>query len=263
MNTPVAETLRVTAVTVRAATHGTVALAAGIVTYQPTANFNGAASFEYTLCDSGITNGVPDNKCVPGTVNATVNPVNDAPTVTSDSYNVTAGATLNVAAPGVLANDTDADGKPLTAVLGSGPLAAQGTLILNANGSFTFTPTLNFNGSATFTYKANDGTADSNTATVTITVTPVNDAPAAGNDGYGVTAGATLTVPAPGVLGNDSDVEGSPLAAALVTGPTKGTLTLNANGSFTYGSNAGSSGTDTFTYKANDGALDRSEERRV
>src|SRR5204863_4648071 len=132
-------------------------------------------------------------------------------------------------------------------------LPAQGTLTLNANGSFTFTPTLNFNGPATFTYKANDGTADSNTATVTITVTPDNDPQAASNDSYGVTAGATLTVAAPGVLGNDSDVEGSPLTAAAITGPSKGTLTLNANGSFAYGSNAGASGTDTFTYKANDG----------
>src|SRR5439155_14063122 len=84
----------------------------------------------------------------------------------------------------VLGNDTDADGNPLTAVLVSGSLPAQGTLTLNANGSFTFTPALNFNGPATFTYKANDGSLDSNTATVTITVTPINDAPVAANDGY-------------------------------------------------------------------------------
>src|SRR5207249_1670595 len=92
-----------------------------------------------------------------------------------------------------------------------------------------------------------------NTVTVTITVNAVNDAPVATADSCNVTAGTTLNVAVPGVLGNDSDVEGSPLTAAQVTGPTKGTLTLNTNGSFSYASNAGSSGTDTFTYRANDG----------
>src|SRR5204863_104554 len=129
----------------------------------------------------------------------------------TNSYSTNEDTALTVTAPGVLGNDTDVDGNALTAVLVSGPLPTQGTLTLNPNGSFTFTPTLNFNGPATFTYKANDGTADSNTATVTITVTPVNDPPAASNDGYGVTAGATLNVATPGVLANDSDVEGSPL----------------------------------------------------
>src|SRR5204863_463363 len=85
----------------------------------------------------------------------TVNAVNDAPVAVTNSYSTNEDTVLNVAAPGVLGNDTDADGNPLTAVLVSAPLAAQGTLTLNANGSFGFTPALNFNGPATFTYKAN------------------------------------------------------------------------------------------------------------
>ena len=91
------------------------------------------------------------------TVTITVNAVNDAPVAANDSYGVNEDTPLNIAAPGVLGNDTDADGNPLTAVLVSAPLASQGTLTLNANGSFGFTPALNFNGPATFTYKANDG----------------------------------------------------------------------------------------------------------
>ena len=72
----------------------------------------------------------------------------------------------------MLANDTDADGDTLTAVLVTGP--SHGSLTLNANGSFTYTPAADFTGSDSFTYKANDGTADSNVATVNITVNPLN-----------------------------------------------------------------------------------------
>ena len=159
---------------------------------------------------------------------------NTAPVAANDSYSVNEDTPLNVVAPGVLGNDTDADCNPLTAVLVSGPLASQGSLTLNANGSFGFTPTLNFNGPATFTYKANDGTADSNTATVTITVTAVNDAPVATNDSYSTNEDTPLNVAAPGVLGNDTDADGNPLTAVLVSGPlaSQGSLTLNADGSF-------------------------------
>ena len=82
---------------------------------------------------------------------------------------------LNVPAPGVLGSDTDVDGDTLTAVLVAD--VANGTLTLNANGSFDYLPDLNFNGSDSFTYKANDGALNSNIATVTITVNAVNDAP--------------------------------------------------------------------------------------
>ena len=104
--------------------------------------------------------------------------MNDAPVAVNDAYSTNEDAALVVAAPGVLANDSDVDSGTLTAVLVSGP--SHGTLTLNANGSFSYTPALNFNGTDTFTYKANDGTLESNTATVTIAVTAVNDAPVVG-----------------------------------------------------------------------------------
>ena len=95
----------------------------------------------------------------------TVSAVNDAPTAADDAYSTAEDTALTVAAPGVLGNDSDPDGDPLSAVLGSGP--SHGTLTLNANGSFTYTPAANFNGSDSFTYRASDGTLTSNLATVT------------------------------------------------------------------------------------------------
>ena len=97
------------------------------------------------------------------------------PVAVDDGYSTPEDTPLTAAAPGVLGNDTDADGDPLTAIQEAGP--ASGTLVLDADGSFVYTPTLNFNGVVTFTYHANDGTANSNTATVAITVTATNDAP--------------------------------------------------------------------------------------
>jgi len=236
------------AILVAGPTSGTLTLNAnGSFTYTPNANFNGSDSFTYRADDGTVNSDVTS-------VMITVNAVNDAPVAVPDSYAVNEDTTLTVAASGVLGNDSDVDGNPLTAVLVAGP--ASGTLTLNANGSFTYTPSANFNGSDSFTYKANDGTVDSNVATVTITVNAVNDAPVAVGDSYSVNEDATLTVAAAGVLGNDSDVDGNPLTAVLVAGPASGTLTLNANGSFTYTPNANFNGADSFTYKANDGAAD-------
>ncbi len=96
---------------------------------------------------------------------------NAAPVAVDDAYSMDEDMVLTQAAPGVLANDTDAETDPLTAVLVTGP--AHGTLTLNADGSFTYTPDADWFGPDTFTYKANDGISDSNVATVTITVTDV------------------------------------------------------------------------------------------
>src|SRR5262249_25619833 len=132
-----------------------------------------------------------------------------------------------------------------------------GTLALNANGSFTYTPAANYHGPDSFTYKANDGKVDSNLATVSITVNSVNDIPVALADSYSVLEDNTLTVPvATGVLANDSDADGDPLTAQLVASLSHGSLTLSADGSFTYTPAANFNGTDTFTYKARDGQAD-------
>src|SRR4029079_5035324 len=146
----------------------------------------------------------------------------------NDGYTTPEDTTLNVAAPGVLANDSDVDGDILSAVLVSPP--THGSLTLNTNGSFSYVPAANYNGPDSFTYQANDGQADSGVATVSITITGVNDAPVAVNDNYTTPEDTTLNIAASGVLANDSDVDGDTLSAVLVSQPTHGSLTLNGNG---------------------------------
>ena len=183
----------------------------------------------------------------------TTTAVNDAPTATDDSFSTDEDSPLTVAAPGVLGNDTDPDGDTLSATLVSSP--SNGTLTLNIDGSFTYTPTSNFGGSDSFTYQANDGTSSSNVAVVTITVTAVNDAPSAADDSYSTPEDTELNVAAPGVLGNDADVDGDVLSAFVVTGPSNGFLFNLPDGTFDYVPLPGFNGTDSFTYQASDGAL--------
>jgi VCBS repeat-containing protein len=187
-------------------------------------------------------------------VNITVAAVNDAPVAVNDAFTTTEDTALGIpVATGVLANDTDVEGSALTAAVVAGP--AHGTVTLNADGSLTYTPTANYSGPDSFTYHANDGSADSNTATVDIAVTAVNDAPVGVNDAFTIAEDTALVVSvATGVLANDTDAEGSALTAALATGPAHGTLTLNVDGSFTYTPASNFNGTDAFTYQASDGS---------
>jgi VCBS repeat-containing protein len=187
------------------------------------------------------------------TVNVTVAGVNDAPVAVNDSYNVVAGETLTVPAPGVLANDTDAEHDPLAALFkfGSDP---HGVFSLNLDGSFDYTPDAGFTGTDTFFYTADDGHFGlSNTGTITINVTaPINHAPVAVDDNYNVGAGNTLTVPASlGVLANDTDVDGDAWDVKFMF-PQHGTLKPSADGSFEYTPDAGFTGIDSFTYSIRD-----------
>jgi VCBS repeat-containing protein len=198
-----------------------------------------------------LTTAHPTTNNVSVLLNTTV--TNRAPAAAADAYSTAEDTPLTVAAPGVLGNDTDPDGDSLSAVVVSGP--AHGSLNLNADGGFTYTPAANFNGTDTFTYRASDGTAQSNPATVTMTVTPVNDPPAATDDAYSTAEDTLRTVAAPGVLGNDSDPDGDQLTAVVASGPGHGSLILSADGSFTYTPATNYNGTDSFTYRVSDGTL--------
>jgi VCBS repeat-containing protein len=235
----------ITAVLVTGPSNGNLTLNPnGSFAYTPAANYNGSDSFTYRPND-GIANG----NIV--TVALTVTPVNDAPVASNDSYSTNEDTALTISTPGVLANDTDVDGNSLTAALVAGP--SHGTLTLNPNGSFLYTPAANYNGSDSFTYRANDGTTNSNIATVSLTITSVNDAPVATNDSYSTNEDTALTISTPGVLANDTDIDGDALSAVVATGPTHGALTLNPNGSFLYTPAGNYNGSDSFTYRANDG----------
>jgi large repetitive protein len=239
-----------TAIEVAGPSHGALTLNAdGSLTYTPTAGFFGADSFTYHVSDGTLSSGDV-------TVNLTVTPINHAPTATNDSFSIAEGGTLEVTAPGVVGNDVDPDGDPLSAVLAVN--AAHGALTLNADGSFTYTPNVGFSGADSFSYHATDGTLTSGDATVNLTVTHVNHAPAAANDSFSVPQDSTLTITAPGVLANDVDSDGDSVSAVIVAPPTHGALTLLANGSFTYAPHAGFVGIDSFTYRASDGTLQSS-----
>ncbi|MEZ0343103.1 Ig-like domain-containing protein, partial [Mycobacterium sp. pV006] len=239
-----------TAVLVDGPKNGTLTLNPnGSFTYIPDDNWHGLDSFTYKAVDA---NGARSEIA---TVSIAVASINDAPVAVDDSYSVDEDTTLTIAAPnGILANDSDTEGAQLTLNIVTQP--AKGSLTLNPNGSFTYTPEANWHGTVSFTYFVNDGTLDSRVATVSITVNSINDAPVANNDAYSMKQGTTLTVGGRGVLGNDTDVEGSNLTARLKSGPSNGSLTLNADGSFTYTPTAGFAGEVTFTYAAFDGTVE-------
>ncbi len=122
-------------------------------------------------------------------------------------------------------------------------------------GDVRYDPKPDFFGSDSFTYRSYDGQTYSEPATANVIVKSVNDAPVGETDSYTITPQTTLTVSAAeGVLANDSDVENDPLTAALVNGPTHGTLTLNVDGSFTYTPASEYTGPDSFTYRCSDGS---------
>jgi hypothetical protein len=188
------------------------------------------------------------------------------PTANADSYPVNQTfetTSLNVAAPGVLQNDTDPDGPaPLTAVPETVTTSKGGTATLAADGSFTYTSLAGVTGNDTFTYHAQDGAGlTSNAATVTIAI---NAAPIANADGpYLVNqAGQSITIPlAKGLIQNDTDSDGPPPLTAdpnSVVQPGKGSVSVNADGSFTYTSDPAFDSpapyNTSFTYKAKDGA---------
>jgi len=140
-------------VSATADTHGTVSLSSGTITYSPDQNYNGAASFNYQVCDNGTTNGAPDSKCTTGTVNVTVNSVNDAPTLNAiANQNVNVGDNLTLTAVGA-----DIDLPPQTLSYSLQGTVPSGATINSASGVFTWTPAAAQGGQIyTFTVRVTD-----------------------------------------------------------------------------------------------------------
>jgi gliding motility-associated-like protein len=236
-----------------ASANGTLVLNAdGTFTYTPNSNFNGVVGFVYQVCDNGIP-----VLCATATATITINPVNDVPIAQNDSF------TMNedeVFSGNVSLNDDDGDPEivqTLTYTLVSGGTAsANGTLVLNADGTFTYTPNANFNGVVSFEYQVCDNGTPvlCATATATITINPVNDAPVAQNDNFTTPANTLLNG---NVALNDTDVDNTPaeLTFSLVSASSagaNGTLIFNANGTFSYQPNANFTGIVTFVYQVCD-----------
>lgn len=212
----------------------------GTGTWTPPAGFTGTATLTYTVSDGKG-----------GTDTATVEiDVNGRPTAVDDSATTPAGTAVSF---GVLGNDTDPDGDPLTASLTVA--AAHGSVLMNADGTTTYTPDAGWAGADTFTYRVSDGRL---TDTATVTVTTQNAAPVANPD----TASTPTNTPLVGidVVANDSDVNvtaGVPGQALSVTGATAdhdATVTVAPDGTLTVTPATGYTGTVTVSYTLSDGA---------
>lgn len=209
--------------------------ATGSLSFVPNQNANGADSFKYVASD-----GMADS--IIKTVTLNITPANDAPVTqpvaiqTNEDTFIDGNATAS-----------DVDGDTLTYSIVTAPL--HGTVQFTSGRTFRYTPALNYSGADVFSYRVSDGVITSNTSNVSITINAVNDAPVANNISISTTAGIAKT----GNF-NASDVEGDSLIYAIVTQPTKGTVTISGV-QFTYTPNSGQSGADTFTYRASDGKV--------
>ncbi|HYY51855.1 MAG TPA: cadherin-like domain-containing protein, partial [Myxococcales bacterium] len=173
---------------------------------------------------------------------------NRAPIASDVAFATDQGASVTLPAPGLWNQAFDPDGDPLTLSLATVP--AHGSATLNADGSVVYVPAGGFSGVDSFTYTASDS-LDSATATIQVTVGV--PAPQAAADSYALDGAAPFTVAAPGVLANDTPTGGNLIHAQLVQPPAHGTLSLSADGSFSYTADQGYGGLDSFSYSASDG----------
>jgi hypothetical protein len=225
-------------------TNGAVVVNAnGTVTYTHNGSETTSDSFAYTIKDNtGATSNV-------ATVAITVTAVNDSPVANNDNGAANEGGQTSV---NVVGNDTDADGTidPATVVIGTGP--ANGNVVVNPDGTVTYTHNGSETTSDSFTYTVNDNSgATSNQATVTITITLVNDAPQAVDDAGSVANAGNVNI---NLSGNDTDADGTidPATIVIGTGPANGSLVVNNDGTVTYTHDGSATTSDSFTYTIKD-----------
>ncbi len=210
--------------------------ATGAFSYTPTTGFLGSDSFTFDVSDGHSGNSI-------AVISITVRTPNVSPVAGDQSLTTNEDTALDGTVTA-----TDGNGDPITFARGISP--SHGTLIFNnTTGAFTYTPALNYNGPDSFTFVANDDRGGSDSGTVSITVSPVNDAPVAGDQtlttNEDIALNGTLTA---------SDVDGDSLSYTQLVGPAHGTLNITAaTGAFTYTPAANYNGPDSFTFTVNDG----------
>ncbi len=215
--------------------HGSLSGSAPNLTYIPAADFNGSDNFNFKVNDGSVDSNI-------ATVTIAVTAVNDAPVANNQSVTTAEDTSRPVTLTG-----TDIDGDALTYTIVNQP--THGTLNGNAP-NIIYVPAANYYGPDSFTFKANDGSLDSNIATITLTITPVNDAPVANSQSVTTAEDTTAAITLTG-----SDIEASPLTFSIVIQPAHGTLS-GSTPNVTYTPAANYNGSDSFTFKANDGSLD-------
>ncbi|SFW90065.1 tandem-95 repeat protein, partial [Chitinophaga sancti] len=220
-------------------------LVANKVTYNSSQNPPATVTLTVNINDNGNT-GSGGAKQDTKTVVLGITAVNDAPVAVDDAYTVVEDTPFGA---NVLTNDTDVEGNTLSATVLVAPV--HGTIVLNSNGSFTYTPALNYNGLDSMKYKVCDNGVPSmcDTGTVIFTVTPVNDAPVAVDDAVTVVEDTPTSFE---VRTNDTDVEGDALTATVIAGPVNGTVVPNPDGSYTYTPALNYNGLDSLKYQVCD-----------
>ena len=213
--------------------YGTLTGTGTSLTYTPAANYNGPDSFTFTAYDGAASSNV-------ATVSVTVASVNDAPIATNQSVSTNEDTALQITL-----GASDADSASLALSVVAGP--SRGTLSGTAP-NVTYTPAANYNGADSFTFKANDGSLDSNLATVSVTVNAVNDAPVADNQNKSVVENTATQVTL-----TAADVDSAVLTYSIVAQPTHGTLAGTAP-NVTYTPQMNYEGPDSFTFRASDGS---------
>jgi subtilisin family serine protease len=210
----------------------------GTITYQPNNGFTGADTFDY---------GISDGHGGSATGHVTVNVIasNSPPVAGDDPATVAEDGSADIS---VLANDSDPDGGALTvSAVGA---AGYGAVSINANGTIHYVPVANYNGTDTFDYTVQDGVGFTDTGSVSVTVTPVNDNPVAADDSASTSEDASTAI---NVVGNDSDIDGDSLTPIATGGAPLGAVAINGNGTIQYTPPQDYYGSDSFSYTVSDG----------
>jgi len=206
--------------------------------YTPGANYNGTDSFVAAITDGALTDSL--------TVTVTINPQEDPPQVIADTPVITEDVATYI---DVLANDVEVDGQGLS--ITSVGAAAHGSTVNSAGTRVYYIPTQNYNGTDTFSYVASDGALTA-TTTVTVTISAVNDAPAAVDDlVYGTDTQPLTILP----LENDSDIDGDALTVQSVSGALNGTANVSGTTQIVYTPTLSFNGSEFLQYIVTDGAL--------
>ena len=221
---------------------GPAVAADGTLTFESATNAFGTVTIQVRLSDNGGTvfGGVDASDVQSFTI--TIDPVNDAPIAVDDQFQVNEDTAFPIIPAMLLVNDDDVERDSLVPTNLTQP--AHGSLSLNADGSYLYTPNQDFFGTDSFTYTASDGLAESIPTTVMITVLPVNDRPTAIDDWSDVTSSRPVRIP---VLNNDVDADNEVTRLVSYSRPQKGRLTRDGN-ALSYLPVAGAVGTDFFSY---------------
>ena len=231
------------------ASHGIVELTATEVTFTPDANYHGPASFAYQVQDSS-------GAVAMAYASFTVVAVNDNPIAVGESISSSEDTTLTINAAALLANDSDVDTSTDGQVLSISAVSAaiHGTVTLNAQGDVVFVPEENYFGVAGFDYTVSDGHGGLATATATVVLAAVNDAPVAVGETIASVEDQVLRIEAATLLANDSDVDNlhADLSISRVESGSGGTVTLNASGTVVFTPTDNFNGAASFTYWVRD-----------